>query len=43
MGDEGDDILRSFNLAEADAKKYKTVKEQFDGHFAKKRNVIYES
>ena len=42
MGDEGEDIIRSFHLAEADAKKYKTVKERFDGHFVKKRNVIYE-
>ena len=43
MGDEGDDILQSFHLAEADAKKYKMVKERFDGHFVKKRNVIYET
>ena len=26
MGDHTDDILRSFQLAEADAKKYETVK-----------------
>jgi len=43
MGDEGDDILQSCHLVEADAKKYKMVKERFDGHFVKKRNVIYES
>jgi len=42
MGDKGDDILRSFNLSEADKKKYDTVKEKFDSHFVKRRNVIYE-
>ena len=40
MGDKGDDILRSFNLSEAE--KYDTVKEKFDSHFVKRRNVIYE-
>ena len=42
MGDEADDILRSFRLSEDDAKKYDTVKAKFDGHFVKRRNVIYE-
>ena len=42
MGDEADDILRSFHLSEADAKKYKTVKEKFDEYFISRRNVIYE-
>lgn len=41
MGDEGDDILRLYHLVEADAKKYKMVKERFDGHFVKKRNITY--
>ena len=42
MGDEADDILKSFHLFEADAKKYKTVKERFDEYFIRRRNMIYE-
>ena len=42
MGDEADDILKSFKLSEEDAKKYGVVKAKFDNHFVKKRNVIYE-
>ena len=36
MGDEADDILKFFHLSEADAKKYKTVKERFDEYFSDK-------
>jgi hypothetical protein len=36
MGDKADDILHSFNLSEADSKKYATVKAKFDSHFIKK-------
>ena len=42
MGDDADDILRSFRLSAADSKKYDTVKAKFDAHFVKRRNVIYE-
>ena len=42
MGDEADDILRSFGLSTDDAKKYDVVKAKFDGRFVKRRNVIYE-
>ena len=42
MGDEADDILRSFALSEEDKKKYDSVKAQFDAHFVKQRNVIFE-
>ena len=42
MGDEADDILRSFRLSEEDAKKYGVVKAKFDGHFVKRHNVIYK-
>ena len=42
MGDEADDILRSFKLSDTDVKKYRVVKEKFEDHFIKKRNVIYE-
>ena len=42
MGDEADDILRSFALSEEDKKEYDSVKAQFDAHFVKRRNVIFE-
>ena len=42
MGDDADDILRSFQLSAADQKKYSEVKGRFDQHFVKKRNVIFE-
>ena len=41
MGDEADDILRSFKLS-SDKLKYDMVKAKFDQHFVKKRNVIFE-
>ena len=34
--------MLSFHLAEDDACDYGKVKDRFDGHFVKKRNVIYE-
>ena len=37
MGDEADDILRLFDLSA-----YQPVKEKFDAHFMKKRNVIFQ-
>ena len=42
MGDEEDDILNSFSLAEDDKNKYATVKQAFENHFIKKRNPIFE-
>ena len=42
MGNEADDILSSFGLTNEDSKKYTTVKERFEGHFIKKRSVIFE-
>ena len=39
MGDEADDIVRS---SDEDTKNYTVVKEKFDHHFVKKRNVIFE-
>ena len=42
MGDEGDDILRSFKLSVEDAKNYDTVVGKFERHFVRRRNVIYE-
>ena len=37
MGDEADDILQSFGLSDADRKKYKSVKDKFEGHFIIKK------
>ena len=42
MGDDADDILRSFRLSTSDSKKYDTVKAKFDAHFVKRRKVTYE-
>ena len=42
MGDEADDILRSFKLKDDEVKKYSVVKAKFEAHFVKRRNVIYE-
>ena len=42
MGDEADNILRSFQLSEAVKKIYTVVKKKFDDHFVKKRNIIFE-
>ena len=42
MGDEGDDILRSFKLEEAQTNVYKCIKDKFEAFFVKHQNVIYE-
>ena len=42
MGDDADDILRSFRLSQEDSKKYETVRNKFETHFVKRRNVIFE-
>ena len=42
MGDKADDILQSFNLTEADQKKYSTVKDKFERYFVK-RGTLYLS
>lgn len=40
MGDEAEDILRSFTLSEEDKKKYKTVINKFETHFV--RSIIFK-
>ena len=42
MGDEADDILRSFGLSEEEKKVYTTVLNKFESHFVKRRNIIFE-
>ena len=41
MGDQAEDILRSFSLTEAQRGKYDIVKEKLE-HFVKRRNFIFE-
>ena len=43
MGDQSNDILRSFKLSDDDVKKYDTVIEKLEDHFVKRRNIIFES
>ncbi len=42
MGNQADDIMRSFQLSVADTKKYDMVKAKFDSHFVKQRNVFFK-
>ena len=42
MGDQADDIFLSFQLSDEDQKKYDIVLGKIQGHFVKRRNVIYE-
>ena len=42
MGDIADDILTSFELTKEEKKTYNTVAAKFQGHFVKKRNIIFE-
>ena len=42
MGDEADDIFKSFTFAKGEEGKYGKVKDKLDQHFIIKRNVILE-
>ena len=42
MGDEADDIFRSFGLSEEEKKVYTTVLNKFESHFVKRRYIIFE-
>ena len=42
LGDQADNILRSYKLSDDDVKKYDTVIGQFEEHFVKHRNTIFE-
>ena len=41
MGDQSEDILKSFALSEEEAKKYSVIG-KFNNHFGKRRSVIYD-
>lgn len=42
MGDEADDIFKSFTFAKGEERKYGKVKDKLGQHFIIKRNVIFE-
>ena len=42
MGNEADDILRSFQMSEEDKRQYAKVKKKFDTRFDKRKNTIFE-
>ncbi|KAK9512390.1 hypothetical protein O3M35_000829 [Rhynocoris fuscipes] len=42
MGEEGEDLLTSFNLSPADKVSYTAVKNKFDEYMGFKRNIVYE-
>ena len=42
MGDQVDDLLKSFKLTAIQVKKYDTVKSRFDDHFVICINIIFE-
>ena len=42
MGDQADNILKSFALTEKEQTAYSMVKERLKKHFVKHRNVIFE-
>jgi hypothetical protein len=42
MGEEAEDVLRSFALTEDEVENFDTVKGKFEDHFVKRRNIIYE-
>ena len=41
LGRKAEKIFKSFNLTQADADKYDSVKQKFQNHFVRQRNVIY--
>ncbi len=42
MGHRSEDIFKSFNLSDDDAKKFNTVIQQFDDFYIVKKNIVYE-
>ena len=42
MGSKSDEIQATFGLTTDDSKKYDLVKNNFDGYFVKRRNIIVE-
>lgn len=42
MGDQAEDIFSTFQLTEAEAKKFDTIMGHFDAYFIPRRNVIFE-
>ena len=42
MGNEAEDIFKSFQLSANNAKKFKTVLDKFSEHFVKRRKIIFK-
>ena len=42
MGEKSEDIMSTFDLSEANKKKFDQVKAKFENHFIKRRNMIFE-
>jgi hypothetical protein len=42
MGHRSEDIFKSFNLSDDDAKKFNTVIQKFDDFYIVKKNIVYE-
>ena len=40
MGDEAEDTLDSFRLSDDERKSYSTVRDKFEVHLVKKRNIV---
>ena len=43
MGRQAREVFATFRLTGEEAKSYDVVKQKFDSHFVKERNIVYES
>ncbi|XP_070377458.1 uncharacterized protein [Dermacentor albipictus] len=43
MGRQAREVFATFELTDDEAKSYDVVKQKFDSHFVKERNIVYES
>ncbi|XP_077562677.1 uncharacterized protein LOC144178571 [Haemaphysalis longicornis] len=43
MGRQAREVFSTFGLTEEEARSYDVVKQKFDSHFIKERNIVYES
>ncbi|XP_075550351.1 uncharacterized protein LOC142583756 [Dermacentor variabilis] len=43
MGRQAREVFATFELTDDEAKSYDVVKQRFDSHFVKERNIVYES
>ncbi|XP_075548608.1 uncharacterized protein LOC142582583 [Dermacentor variabilis] len=43
MGRQAREVFATFELTDNEAKSYDVIKQKFDSHFVKERNIVYES